>query len=105
MRAGERATVSVDATNTGGRAGDEVVQLYVHDRLASVTRPVQELRGFERTTLAPGERRTVSFVLGRSELAFLDRSMRRVVEPGLFDVRVGSSSADVRASAVLEVVE
>jgi beta-glucosidase len=90
-------------TNTGSRQGDEVVQLYVHDRLASVTRPVQELRGFERITLAPGERRTVRFRLGQAELAFLDRAMRRVVEPGIFEVRVGGSSTRT-TSVTLEVV-
>jgi hypothetical protein len=59
-----QVTVSVDVRNTGPRAGDEVVQLYVHDQVASVTRPIKELKGFERVTLAPGETRTVSFILG-----------------------------------------
>jgi len=95
--------VSVEVTNTGSRRGDEVVQLYVHDRLASVTRPVQELRGFDRVTLEPRERRTVRFRLGEAELAFLDRAMRRVVEPGVFEIRVGGSSARTTSTA-LEVV-
>jgi beta-glucosidase len=98
-----QAEVSVEVTNTGSRRGDEVVQLYVHDRLASVTRPVQELRGFERVTLESGERRTVRFRLGEAELAFLDRAMRRVVEPGIFEIRVGGSSAKT-TSTPLEVV-
>jgi beta-glucosidase len=94
---GESATVSVDVTNTGERAGDEVVQLYVRDATSSVTRPVKELKGFERLTLEPGERRAVSFSVGPRELRFYDRSMERVVEPGEFEIMVGTSSADVRS--------
>jgi beta-glucosidase-like glycosyl hydrolase len=101
--AGE-ATVTVDVTNTGRRAGDEVVQLYVRDRVASVTRPVKELRGFERVTLAPGERKTVTFKVGPAALRFTDEHMNRVVEPGLFDLMVGTS-AKTAATAPLEVVE
>jgi len=97
------ATVTVDVTNTGRRAGDEVVQLYIRDRVASATRPVKELRGFERVTLGPGERRTVSFTVGPAALRFTGADMRRVVEPGVFDIMVGSSSTRV-ATVPLEVV-
>ncbi len=90
-------------SNCGGRAGEEVVQLYVHDQLGSVTRPVKELRGFRRIALQPGETRTVEFTLGPEHLSFLDASMARVVEPGLFDVMVGGSSAVVE-TVVLEVI-
>lgn len=100
--AGE-ATVTVDVTNTGPRAGDEVVQLYVRDRVASVTRPIKELRGFERVTLAPGERRTVTFKVGPAALRFTDEHMNRVVEPGMFDLMVGGSSRTT-LTAPLEVV-
>jgi beta-glucosidase len=100
--AGE-ATVTVDVTNTGPRAGDEVVQLYVRDRIASVTRPVKELRGFERVTLAPGERRTVTFKVGPAALRFTDEHMNRVVEPGMFDLMVGGSSRTT-LTAPLEVL-
>lgn len=98
-----QATVSVEVKNVGRRAGDEVVQLYVRDKVASVTRPARELRGFQRVTLAPGERKTVTFTLGPAELRFVDEQMRRVVEPGLFDLMVGTSSA-APTSASLEVV-
>jgi len=98
-----RATVTVEVTNTGARAGDEVVQLYVHDRVASVTRPVKELRGFERVRLAPGEKKTVRFTLGPEALRFTDENMNRVVEPGLFDVMLGTSSTGL-ATVPLEVV-
>ena len=81
--------------NTGQRAGDEVVQLYIRDPVASLSRPVKELKGFQRLTLQPGEKRTVEFVLDREHLGFWNRQMRFVVEPGEFRVMVGSSSADV----------
>jgi beta-glucosidase len=100
---GEETTVAVEVTNSGVRAGVEVAQLYVHDRLASLTRPVMELRGFQRVALEPGETRTVQFTLRPEHLSFLDASMARVVEPGLFDVMVGGSSAAVQA-VTLEVV-
>jgi beta-glucosidase len=99
-----KLTVSVDVENTGRRAGDEVVQLYVRDVVASMTRPVKELKGFQRVTLQPGEKRRVEFTLGRDELAFWNREMRFVVEPGEFRVMVGSNSQDV-IEAKFEVVE
>ncbi|HKW02336.1 MAG TPA: glycoside hydrolase family 3 N-terminal domain-containing protein [Vicinamibacterales bacterium] len=97
-----RATVSVDVSNTGSRWGDEVVQLYIHDLVSSVTRPVLELRGFKRVSLEPGTRRTVTFTLGPDELSLIDRSMRRVVEPGQFEIFVGSSSVALK-KATLDV--
>lgn len=84
--------VSVEVENTGQRAGDEVVQLYIRDMAATVTRPVRELRGFERVTLSPGQKRRVEFTLGPKELGFYDRGMKFIVEPGEFRVYVGSSS-------------
>lgn len=96
-------TLSVDVTNTGARAGDEVVQLYVRDEVASVTPAVKRLRGFERITLEPGEQRTVSFTIDADDLAFWNLDMRRVVEPGWFTLYVGGSSEDVQA-ARFEVV-
>lgn len=89
---GGSATVTVDITNTGSREGDEVPQLYLHQRVASVTRPVKELRGFQRLTLKPGEKRSVSFQVGPEALAILDADLKRTVEPGLFDLMVGPSS-------------
>jgi beta-glucosidase len=98
-----RATVTAEVTNTGKRAGDEVVQLYIRDAVSSVTRPAQELRGFERVTLAPGEKKTVTFTLGPDALSLINRQMQRVVEPGHFDMMVGTSSSDL-TTAGLEVV-
>jgi len=87
-----QTTASVDVTNTGAREGDEVAQLYVHQKVASVTRPVMELRGFERVTLKPGEKKTVHFKITPVELQMLNRDMHLVVEPGTFDIMVGPSS-------------
>ncbi|MDX6443468.1 MAG: beta-glucosidase [Blastocatellia bacterium] len=94
IRPDGQVTVSVDVTNTGKRAGDEVVQLYIRDVAASVTRPVRELKGFQRITLRPGEKRMVEFTLTPALLGFYNREMRFVVEPGEFKVMVGTSSAD-----------
>jgi beta-glucosidase len=98
-----RATASVEVTNTGTRAGDEVVQLYIRAEVSRATRPVMELKGFRRITLTPGERRTVTFELGPEQLSYHGPDMKRVVEPGRFQVMVGGSSDAVK-SVGLEVV-
>ena len=90
-RAADSIVVTVDVTNTGVRAGDEVVQLYVRDDAASVARPVRALKGFRRVTLRAGERETVKFTLRPDDLALYDRAMRKVVEPGTFTIYVGGS--------------
>ncbi len=87
--------VSVEVENIGKRTGDEVVQLYIHDVAASVTRPVKELRGFKRITLKAGEKQKVEFTLTPKELSFLDRNFKEIVEPGEFQVFVGNSSENV----------
>jgi beta-glucosidase len=84
--------VTVEVTNAGQRPGDEVVQLYLRDVVSSVTRPVKELKGFQRVTLKPGETKAVSFTLGRAALGFWKTGKEFVVEPGKFDVTVGGSS-------------
>lgn len=93
---GQPVSVEVDVTNTGSRAGDEVVQIYVRDDHASVTRPVKELKAFKRITLAPGARQTVRLTLGADAFSLWDMSMRRVVEPGTFTIMAGSNSVDVK---------
>ena len=90
-----KLTVTAEVENVGKRPGDEVVQLYIRDLVASLTRPVKELKGFQRVTLRPGEKRKVEFTLGSEHLGFWNREMRYVVEPGEFRVMVGASSADV----------
>jgi beta-glucosidase len=89
-----RVQVNVDVENTGRRAGDAVIQLYIRDVAASRVRPVKELKGFERVTLQPGELRIVSFNLTREELGFYNRDVQYAVEPGAFKVMVGTSSED-----------
>jgi beta-glucosidase len=95
ISANGKLTVSVEVENTGRRAGDEVVQLYIRDLVATMTRPVKELKGFQRVSLQPGEKRRVEFVLGPEHLGFWNREMRYVVEPGEFQVMVGANSVDV----------
>jgi beta-glucosidase len=89
-----KLTVTVEVQNTGSRAGDEVVQLYIRDVAASRTRPVKELKGFQRVSLKPGEKRQLTFTLTPAELGFYNQDMHFVVEPGVFNVMVGNSSAD-----------
>src|SRR5262249_46564071 len=99
-----QVTVTVDVKNTGKRPGDEIVQLYVHDVKSSVPQPVKELKGFQRVNLQPGEKKTVTITLDASQLAFYDvKTHGWVVEPGAFDVMVGSSSRDIHGKASLEV--
>lgn len=95
--------IACDVTNVGERAGDEVVQLYLRDRLARVTRPVQELAGFKRIGLAPGERCTVTFTVEMRQLGFYNHEMRFVVEPGAVDVMVGAGSDDIRLRGEFEI--
>ena len=101
---GGKLTVKVDVANTGKRAGEEVVQLYTNDRVASVTRPVRELKGFKRVSLEPGETKTVEFELPTELLAFYNKDMELVVEPGAFKVVVGRSFRDSALEGEFEVV-
>ncbi len=103
IRSSEQVRVSVDVRNAGGRAGEEVVQLYIRDLISSVSRPVKELKGFEKISLKPGETRTVQFALSPDELSFLNARLERVVEPGVFSVMVGSSVDRIRLSGNFEV--
>lgn len=101
---GESARVLAELENTGPRRGDEVVQLYIRDVVSSVTRPVKELKGFQRVSLEPGERRTVAFDVRPEHLAFYDINMAYRVEPGEFRLMVGSSSRDEDLQTVRLIV-
>nr|AGU10570.1 Glycosyl hydrolase family 3 N terminal domain [uncultured organism] len=94
---GDSTKVEVDVTNTGKRAGDEVVQIYIRDDVSSVTRPVLELKAFKRVTLQPGEKRTLSFDIKPSDLWFYNTDMQRVVEPGSFTIHAGPDSANLKS--------
>jgi beta-glucosidase len=98
IAANQPARIAVDVANTGSRAGDEVVQLYVHDDEASVTRPVIALKRFERVTLQPGERRTITFELTPDDFALWNPQMQRVVEPGTFTIYAGPNSVDLKSA-------
>ncbi len=102
--AAETVFIRVEVTNAGARSGEEVVQLYVHDVVASVTRPVKELKGFKRIALEPGEKCAVRFDFAVSQLAFYDRSMRFVVEPGTIEVLIGSSSENIRLTCTFDII-
>jgi beta-glucosidase len=98
-------TVNVTVQNTGKVKGDEVVQLYVHDVVSSVKRPMKELRGFQRISLNPGQQQILTFSVPADKLAFYDEKTHAfVVEPGMFDLMIGSSSEDIRAKGQVEVV-
>lgn len=101
----ERVQVSLKVTNTGKRAGDEVVQLYTRDVISSVTTYEKNLAGFERIHLLPGETQTVTFTLDRKHFELLNADMKWVVEPGEFCIMAGASSEDIRLSGMLQVEE
>jgi beta-glucosidase len=94
IRRGASTQVLVDVTNTGPRPGTEVVQMYIRDRVSSVTRPVKELKGFKKVSLNPGEMQTVALEITPESLAFYDVNMNYVVEPGEFEILIGNSSRD-----------
>jgi beta-glucosidase len=107
IKAGEGVKVSVDVRNAGDRAGDEVVQLYVTDVVASVPTPIRSLAGIKRIFLKPGEKQTVSFTLGAERMTVIDNKGKRVVEPGEFTVSVGGKQpgftgrADAKTTSVV----
>jgi beta-glucosidase len=94
IKVGESTRASVTVANTGERAGTEVVQMYIRDCVSSVTRPVKELKGFQKVSLKPGERKSVSLDITPELLAFYDMKMQFTVEPGEFEIMVGNSSRD-----------
>lgn len=100
MRKDGSVTVTVSVKNTSARTGDETVQIYVRDKISSVTRAVKELKAFKRITLAPGESRDVAFTLDTDAFHFWNDKMQRVVEPGEFEIMAGSNSVDVKTATL-----
>ena len=96
-----KLTASVTVTNTGTRDADEVVQLYIHDLQASVSRPVKELKGFRRIHLKAGESQRVEFPITRQQLSFYNANGEELTEPGEFDIMVGPNSRDVQTSRIV----
>jgi beta-glucosidase len=100
---GESLIATFSIRNTGRYKGDEVVQLYLHDELASVARPVKELKGFQRVSLNPGEEKKLQFTITPDLLTMLDINLKEVIEPGKFRLMIGSSSTDIRLREIFEV--
>ena len=103
IRAGADVHVGVRVKNTGFYQGEEVVQLYLNDEIASVSTPTKALKGFQKIALEPGNRKDVEFVLTPDDLSLLNREMKRVIEPGMFEVMVGRSSEAILARGHFEV--
>ncbi|RYY10153.1 MAG: beta-glucosidase, partial [Chitinophagaceae bacterium] len=103
INAADSVVVTCDIKNSGNRPGEEVVQLYIRDELASLARPVMELKGFQRISLKAGETKTVSFKVGPEQLSMLDVNLKKIVEPGDFRIMIGASSKDIRLKTTLIV--
>jgi beta-glucosidase len=103
IKAGEAVDISMTVTNTGSRAGDEIVQLYINDVVATVTQPVKVLKGFQRVSLAPKASARVTFTLAANQLGLYDRQMKYVLEPGAIKLMVGRSSADIELDDTLQI--
>jgi beta-glucosidase len=95
--------ISIDIANTGKYKGDEVVQLYIKDEVSSVTVYETQLRGFERIALNVGEKKTIEFTIKPDDLKLLDNKMKWIVEPGTFEIQIGSSSEDIRLRKKIEI--
>ncbi|MDX6382715.1 MAG: beta-glucosidase [Blastocatellia bacterium] len=104
VKDGAMATITFDVTNTGSREGDEVVQLYTHELVTSVTTYEKNLRGFERIHLRAGEKKTVAFTLRPADLSIWDRNLHFLIEPGKFHVMIGSGSEDIRLNGEFQIV-
>jgi beta-glucosidase len=105
MSPGGCATLSFTLANTGKVAGEEVVQLYLRDLVASLARPLKELKGFQKVALKPGERKRISFTIDRQTLSFFNRQLAWGAEPGAFELMLGSASDDIRIHTRLELLE
>ncbi len=105
MKPSETITMSCTITNTGKVAGEEVVQLYIRDLVASVVRPLIELKGFEKIMLQPGETKTVSFQITKEILSFFNQQLQWVAEPGIFNVMIGAASNDIKFQNSIELVK
>jgi len=103
IKEGEDVTVSLEVTNTGEIVGAEIVQLYIHDKYASIVRPIKELKGFKKVFLKPGESKTITFTIEPKDLSFWNIDMDFVVESGEFEIMIGSSSEDIKLRSILTV--
>ena len=104
MRTGEKIDVSVTVTNTGKYDGEEIVQLYLRDRVGSITRPVKELKDFKKIRIKAGESSIVHFQVDKEKLSFYNQQLQWVAEPGDFDLMIGASSEDIRLKDSFELL-
>lgn len=104
IKSGDSVQVSLTLTNTGKVAGEEIVQLYLRDKVASVVRPLKELKGFDKVSLAPGERKVIKFVINKDKLSFYNQKLEWVAEPGKFKVMIGASSDDIKLEQDIELL-
>ena len=104
MKAGEKIEVTMKLTNTGKYSGEEVVQLYIRDRVGSVVRPVKELKDFQKIKLNPGESKIIRFTIDKEKLSFFNDKLLWINEPGEFDLMIGSSSEDIRLKDSFELI-
>jgi beta-glucosidase len=105
MYSNDQIKVSVTITNTGKYDGEEIVQLYLHDVVGSVARPVEELKDFRKVKLAAGQSETIKFIIDLEKLSFYNQQLQWVAEPGKFDLLIGASSRDIRLKDSFELVE
>lgn len=105
MKANGTITVSCTITNTGKYAGEETVQLYLRDKVASIVRPVEELKDFKKVMLQPGQKKTIQFVIDKEKLSFYDQKLNWIAEPGEFDLMIGASSADIRLKSSFDLMK
>lgn len=105
MRANEEIEVSFSIANTGKYDGEEIVQLYLRDKVGSIVRPVQELKDFAKIKLRSGERKTISFIIDKEKLSFYNQQLQWVAEPGDFDIMIGASSRDIRLKDSFELLK
>ena len=105
MKANEQIEVSVTITNSGKYNGEEIVQLYLRDKVGSIVRPVQELKDFQKISLKAGEARTIKFVINKEKLSFYNQQLQWVAEPGDFDLMIGASSKDIRLKDNFELIK
>ena len=104
IKAGEYSEIRIDITNTGSCKGDEVIQLYIHGTSSEIVRPIKELKGFKRITLDPNEKKTIEFKLFANQLGFYDNNLNYILEPGMIEVMLGSSSIDILLNGAIEII-
>ena len=103
MKSDEVINIKCRITNTGKFAGEEVIQLYLRDKVASLVRPVKELKDFKKIMLQPGESKVIEFIIDKEKLSFYNQQLDWISEPGEFEIMIGSSSADIRLKTLIEL--